>query len=82
MPHWEQEKFFWELEQLKEWNYVQSKRQRKSIGSSHSHGRRVHFAPDLVQDPSVSKHQPTAVNSFVVGNIVVPTIVQFNTVFE
>jgi hypothetical protein len=26
-PHWECEKFFWEQEQLKEWNYVQSKKQ-------------------------------------------------------
>jgi hypothetical protein len=27
--HWEREKFLWEQEQLREWNYVQSRKQKK-----------------------------------------------------
>jgi hypothetical protein len=76
-PHWEREKFLWEQEQLKEWHYVQSKRQKKL--SSRSRGRRVHFAPDVTHDPPLPRPDP--VNSFVVGSLVVPTTVSFSTVF-
>jgi hypothetical protein len=76
-PLWEREKFLWEQEQLKEWHYVQSKRQKKL--SSRSRGRRVHFAPDVSHDPPLHRSDP--VKSFVVGSLVVPTTVRFSNVF-
>lgn len=78
--HWEREKFLWEQEQIREWTYVQSKRQKCSC-ASRANGRRVHFAPKVVQDPPSPLHQPSGLMSFMVGNISVPTTIPLSRVF-
>jgi hypothetical protein len=78
-PHWEREKFLWEQEQLREWTCVTSKKQKQTV-PSRSRGLRVRFAPGFVSDPSAGASS-NSVDSFVVGNIVVPTVVKISTIF-
>jgi len=69
-PHWEREKLKWELEQQREWTYVQSRKRK----SQSSHARRVRFAPKLIQDSPISKHSPSPMTSFKVGSFCLPIL--------
>ena len=56
-PNWEREKFLWELEQEKEWTFVQRSRPPRNRRANVL-GKRVRFADKLVHDSPVLKHQP------------------------
>jgi hypothetical protein len=70
-PHWEWEKFLWEQEQLIR---VQSKRNKKGSVKEKPQ-KRVRFTPDPIILTA------SQVNSFKVGDLLVPTTVPISSVF-
>lgn len=63
MSHWEREKRAWELEQEKEWTKILSKSAKQAIKKA-SHGKRVHFAKEIVQIPPKSKAKQPVILKF------------------
>lgn len=77
--HWECEKFLWEQEQLREWTYIQSKKQKRaSAAKAKSHVRHVHFAPVWNKTSPIKSHPS---NSFRVGEFELQTSVPLVTLF-
>ena len=62
-PNWEREKRAWEIEQEKEWTYVQSKRTKKALKKKEN-VKRVHFAEKIVQSPNKSHLENLSFGSF------------------
>ncbi|KAG2538408.1 hypothetical protein PVAP13_9NG430000 [Panicum virgatum] len=81
-PPWEREKLLWEQEQLKEWTFVQSKKQKHARPMEDKPTRRVRFAPKLVHDSPVKLHQPPMQSDFIhFGAFKVPMDTPVNLVF-